>query len=305
MMEYELFKEVVAERIIDYLPPIFKNYKPEINKVNKVNASKDALTVRDENAKNIPMPIVYLDEMYNEFAETEDLDSVLGNAATIIVTYAGMLDNVEEKTNLKNAGSKVIPNLISTEKNNAMLDDVPHVEILDMSVVYRIMIESIYGGYDSLLVSKDVLSEMEIPEDNLYDIAIKNMERMFPVELNKIERKEDLAERVEIPEALYYVSSKQRMYGAVYMLYEELLLQIANEMKCDEIFIIPFSIHEFGVVKGEKKYIEAAIDILYQNRGETGIEKKYLSRCIYAFSREKRALSKVASYKARQSEIFS
>lgn len=43
MMDYEVFREVVSERIKDFLPPIFSSYKVKINTVRKVNEEKEAL----------------------------------------------------------------------------------------------------------------------------------------------------------------------------------------------------------------------------------------------------------------------
>ena len=45
MMDYKLFKKIIEERILDYLPPIFADAEVKVNKVNKINEEKDALIV--------------------------------------------------------------------------------------------------------------------------------------------------------------------------------------------------------------------------------------------------------------------
>ena len=65
MMDQSLFNTVITERIMDYMPPIYEGYIPTIEKINKVNETKDALMLlpEDKNAM-APAPKVYLDDMY-------------------------------------------------------------------------------------------------------------------------------------------------------------------------------------------------------------------------------------------------
>lgn len=44
-MNYELFKEVVAEKIKDYMPQEYQDCKVEIHAVTKVNRDLDALNL--------------------------------------------------------------------------------------------------------------------------------------------------------------------------------------------------------------------------------------------------------------------
>ena len=88
-MEYNTFKEVVSERICDYLPPVFNNYYPVIESVNKINEKKDALTLRTEDMdERMAMPVIYLDDMYDVFRASQDIDDLLECAAEIIVNFA-------------------------------------------------------------------------------------------------------------------------------------------------------------------------------------------------------------------------
>ena len=86
MMDYEVFREVVSERIKDFLPPIFSSYKVKINTVRKVNEEKEALIMMPEKSGELTaMPNIYLDEMYEEFQKVEDLDVVLRLMAAMVI----------------------------------------------------------------------------------------------------------------------------------------------------------------------------------------------------------------------------
>ena len=87
MMDYEVFREVVSERIKDFLPPIFSSYKVKINTVRKVNEEKEALIMMPEKSGELTaMPNIYLDEMYEEFQKVEDLDVVLRLMAAMVIS---------------------------------------------------------------------------------------------------------------------------------------------------------------------------------------------------------------------------
>ena len=61
MMDYEVFKAVIAKRIRAFLPPVFHTYKVEITVVRKVNEEKDTLLISPPDEKNmVTMPNIYL-----------------------------------------------------------------------------------------------------------------------------------------------------------------------------------------------------------------------------------------------------
>ena len=75
MMEYSTFKAVAEKKILDYLPEEFKNAKVEITPVKKVNKTKDAITIR-ENERSRVSPNFYLNDMYEHYQACGNLDEV-------------------------------------------------------------------------------------------------------------------------------------------------------------------------------------------------------------------------------------
>ena len=76
----------------------------------------------------------------------------------------------------------------------------------------------------------------EYTEDDLFEIALKNTRKMMPDNFGL------LYEGVGIP--MYFVSSKQRDYGAACLLFPELFKIICEKNGHNDLFIIPSSIHE-------------------------------------------------------------
>ena len=64
MMEYEMFKGVVAEKFKEFLPEEMQSAKVEIREVQKVNKTKDGLTLVNVEAGMSISPTIYIDDMY-------------------------------------------------------------------------------------------------------------------------------------------------------------------------------------------------------------------------------------------------
>ena len=70
MMNYEIFKEVVAEKIMSYMPDKDKDMEPRITPVSKVNMTLDGLNLSGGNT-NIS-PTIYINDMYKKYGYFED-----------------------------------------------------------------------------------------------------------------------------------------------------------------------------------------------------------------------------------------
>lgn len=61
-MNYEIFKEVVKEKFMDYMPEKFKGMELVAEPVEKVNVTLDGIILREE-GRNIS-PTIYINDMY-------------------------------------------------------------------------------------------------------------------------------------------------------------------------------------------------------------------------------------------------
>ena len=67
MMNYEIFKEVVKEKFMDYMPEKFKGMELVAEPVEKVNVTLDGIILRDE-GRNIS-PTIYINDMYKKYQD--------------------------------------------------------------------------------------------------------------------------------------------------------------------------------------------------------------------------------------------
>ena len=158
MMDYEVFKQVITERISDFLPPVFRNYKVRIQTVRKVNQRKEALLMTPGESGDITaLPNIYLDDMYAEFKKCQDLDEILRFIASLIVHYTGSFCAEELNLDFKQRKDSIVINLINTQKNKELLATVPHKDFFDLSIIYRFIMEQDEKGIATVVVTYSLM----------------------------------------------------------------------------------------------------------------------------------------------------
>ena len=71
MMNYEIFREVVKEKFMDYMPEKFKGMELVAEPVEKVNVTLDGIILREE-GRNIS-PTIYINDMYKKYQDCDCL----------------------------------------------------------------------------------------------------------------------------------------------------------------------------------------------------------------------------------------
>lgn len=284
MMDYEVFREVVSERIKDFLPPIFSSYKVKINTVRKVNEEKEALIMMPEKSGELTaMPNIYLDEMYEEFQKVEDLDVVLRLIAAMVIHYTGRFKPSEVDLDFKQKKDAIVMNLINTEKNRALLEHVPHKDVLDLSIVYRIIMAREDNGMATVLITYEMLKDMGMSQEELEQIAYINTGKMFPVEIFKLS------------EFLYVMTNEAKVHGATTMMYKDAVKALAEKIGGD-FYLIPSSIHEVMAIPEGTLDPKKLILMLEEGNRTCCAENEILSNTIYHYSVKKDCFSMAASY---------
>lgn len=136
MMDYQSFKDVVVEKILDFMPPEYANAIVEVHDVEKVNQTLDGLTIRKDKDQMIT-PSVYLNGYYELYQNNGNLEKTLTSLAE---NYCRACHTPEFSvpTDFKEMKDKVVMTLINTEQNKEMLENLPHKEFQDLSVIFRV-----------------------------------------------------------------------------------------------------------------------------------------------------------------------
>ena len=288
-MDYELFKTVVKERIKDYMPPVFRNYRVESKPVIKVNQTKDSFCLLPpEQNRNLAIPTLYLDDLYEDFMGDEDLDRVLQMAADVFIAWSGYEVPELSGFRLEDHKDQILANLISRRKNGKLLETVPHADLMDMAVIYRLVTSINEYGINSCIITNDMMQDAGLTPEEIHGLALENTPRMLEARIYEGDE-----------EGVFVVTNQAGVCGAAVMLDDEQLQKVAQKTEGD-FYILPSSIHEFFAVAVEVIKPEELLQMLLAgNRGITPLQDQ-LSQCIYRYSEKDHRLSTVASYEKKR-----
>ena len=142
--------------------------------------------------------------------------------------------------------------LVNREANQEMLEEYPHVEVLDLAMLfYHKRDEGFKAGGIALICKKDQ-EKWGVTLAEIYEAASRNTARLLPSVFQTIERvigdiahEENLSINcvVNPRERMYVLTNTEKYFGAGTFLYPDVLKKIRACLKT-EFFVLPSSIHE-------------------------------------------------------------
>ena len=307
MMNYELFKEVVMEKFMDYMSDEFQNCKLKMTQVEKVNQVKDGinLTTTDSDNKLGVMPTIYLNDMYEHYKESEDLNGTIAKAAEDMERVIKENPFKKESLDFDSARENIVFQLINTEQNKELLKNVPNRQFQDLSIIYRWVVNVDEAGIASSVIRDNFAEHLGLSEEELFKLAVENTRRLFPPTVKSMNdviaemfvkdgMPAEIAEMMinEMPkeQMLWVISNDRQLNGAISMLYEDKLQELAQELDAD-LYIMPSSIHETIAVSAEfgdpYQLAEMVTEI---NMDQVSLDER-LSNQVYHYDKDLRKLT--------------
>lgn len=306
MMNYEIFKEVVAEKILDYMGAAFQDYEVDIRPVQKVNRTLDGLNLTPPaNVAGNVSPTIYINNMYEHYQACEDLSEVMKSAAECMGAAFKEKPQVDVGELLASAEDKVVMTLINTEQNKEMLANVPNRPFQDLSIIYRVIVNEGMDGIASSMVTHQMAAHMGMNEEQLFAAAVKNTKVLLPPTVKNMNEvikdmflkdgmPPEIAEMMigEIPpeQSMYVISNERGINGAASMLYEDNLHKLAEQLETD-LYIMPSSVHEVIAVStdmGDPNELAQMVNEV--NMDQVSLDER-LSNQVYHYDKDLRKLS--------------
>lgn len=254
---YQEFKCVIAEAVKRSFPG---EVDIEIHNVVKNNSVELEGMILVEDGKSVS-PDFYLQLYYEEYSKGICIEEIIDD---ILRKYNETRNQDFGNFNLDigNCLDKIVCRLVSFEKNRKLLDEIPYIPFLDMAVVFFCLVIENKDGIGSIRINNKVMDKWGITVKKLYQIAIRNTERLFPKVfcpltemLKNLIEKEDSAgiynnsggislKDVNVP---FILTNRTGINGASVVLYPDCLKEIGRTAGMD-LFILPSSIHELLVV---------------------------------------------------------
>ena len=304
MMNYEIFKEVVAEKFMEYMPEQYQGMRLRVEPINKVNKVLDGITLVGSGAGRSVSPTLYINHMYEHYLETENLQEVLQSAARRMDMAFKEMPEVGD-VNLESAKDNIVFQVINTLQNEDMLRDMPHREFQDLSIIYRWVVKVDENGIQSSAIRNNLAEQLGMNEEQLFKCAVENTRRIFPPtvkSMNDVIREMFISDGMpaevadmmigEMPEdkMMWVISNDRGINGAGSMLYEDNLHKLAMKLETD-LYILPSSVHEcIAVSTNVGDPYELAEMVSEINMGQVALEDR-LSNQVYHYDKDARRLT--------------
>ncbi len=307
-MDYEQFKVAFAEDLKTNLQKLGIEADVSEHHIEKLNDSYDALSVTPKGS-NIGVN-ANLDEIFHAIERGRDYNEVLSG---VTESLKGSLEHmpklqVSDLTNYAEMKNKLAMEVVSAERNAKMLQNVPHEQMEDIAVVYRLVLNSSKGASSTVLVTNDLMDKFGITHEQLHDDAMKNAPLIRPAEIKGME--ETLNEMQGGPalepdpdEILFVAGVPDQSHGAAVIAYPNFFEDVAEKLGGD-YFIISSSIHEVLLVKdtGEMNSRDLAAMIKEVNATEVAPED-VLTDHAYHYDSKEHIFESADKFEERQAEM--
>ena len=321
-MDFEDFKETVSQHFMDFVPIFIKEGKLQVYQVEKDGEVKEAVSVVVDSEGRDTCPVVYLDKMYENYLTCGNLQGVLTAAGNFLAeNYQGIEKNYQ-MLDADNLRLNVEMDIVNTQLNSKLLEDAPHKEFQDLSVIYRWPIASNPVVTMSSTVTNRILEKVGVTEEELHQCAVQNIREKSKSKIVSIEEAMEkncdmldfgpevvdneahlqqlIADAKANPQSTMWVLSNEQGYmGAIQLVFEENLRKISEMMKTD-LFIVPSSRHEVLVVSDERLLAEHLEDMLIGANQNMIDKEEFLSNNVYHYDRINRKVTMVTDNPVQQ-----
>lgn len=304
MMSYEIFKGVVAEKFMDYMPEKYQGMKIEIRSVDKVNATLDVMNLVGEDDIVIS-PTIRIADMYEWYQNTGDLQETVRKAALKMAHDMEEAPEVLTEIDFSNAKDNIVFELVNTEQNKEMLQNMPNRAFQDLSIIYRWVIKNDENNIHSTIIDNSLVERLGLSEEQMFELAVENTRRIFPPivsSMNDIIRDmymksgmpEEIADmmigEISSEKTMWVITNKRNFNGAVSMLYEDELYELAQQLEND-LYIMPSSVNEVIAISASMaEPNELAKMVAEINMEQVPLDER-LSNQVYYYDKDLRKLS--------------
>lgn len=186
---------------------------------------------------------------------------------------------------------KIIFQMINTKLNAALLETIPSVPFLDLSIIFKIYLCSNSSGTVTVTITNKMMAHWKADIETIYKVAMENTPILQEYTLCSMS--DVLAELV--PETyvhetitdidMFVLTNKEKFCGCGCILYPYVLENFSNKIN-NGFFILPSSRHEVILISGyEKDANELKTIVRVINMTEIS-QDDFLSNNIYYYSME-------------------
>jgi hypothetical protein len=303
MLDYESFKKKVLKEFLSYLPERYSDCTLEIRRVPKINHCLTGVVIRPKETKgSFCSPTFYMERMYEQYKNCGSFEQVMSDQAVYLEESLKMLPEDVMKYDFESMKSRIIFQVVNTEHNREMIAQCPHRNIMDLTVVYRVVLSVDEDGVSGYLITNDIARLENKTEEELYELAMKNTKKIFPFKSERIEQtmsrlmkkwgasdesiETSFKDTDKIPkkERVYVISNKYEFFGANALLYKDVIGKVVKSIGTD-CYVLPSSVHDLVVLSTDVfSETDKLADLVRETNNEHVRVSDRLSDSIYLYS---------------------
>lgn len=268
-----------------------KEVSLEVREVTKNNGNQRVgITISERGCKI--SPTIYMEPFYERYQEGYSVEQAADDLITIYqrARVEGKF-NVDFLKNYEHVRDRVVCKVIHQKKNREVLKQIPHMKCLNLAVVCYVLLEIPQKGNATVMVDDEIRRMWRISEEELFRNACKNTERKLPYQFARLDdmlrdiSKEEVEEFCD-RQPIYVLTNESRSYGAVSMLYCELLKHI-SEVLGQGFYVVPSSVHEVLIVPESSGFKKNELEDMLNEVNKSEVEPdEILSEKVYYYSRK-------------------
>lgn len=293
MMNYDEFKDAIMKAV---------KSTPELENVNIVPVTVEKTNVSIDDGLRIEKkgcsvcPVIRIRPFY-DMLEAKSEDDVLDEFVKSILVAFENVEDIKKKAGILKTCPKenLFVSLVNREKNTSLLEDTPHEDYLDLSLIVRCKIDEDDGGTTTVIIKKDLLDSWGMSEEELFSLAKENTRKLFSTDVWSMAEyfhfPVDLADEATMP--MFFITNQTRTFGAVNGLYfTDALEELAKKLD-DDVYVMPSSINEVVCVPATGFKPDELLAMVTSINGDTNCvtEDIFLADAVYLYDRKKNSIS--------------
>ena len=303
-MKIEDFMEKVKNSVIEKLG---KEYQVTVCKSDKNNGVVCTGLRVQKNDCSVA-PLIYLDEHFRQY---KNGNTTLSSIVKYVVKESRKKSpcvDIQQYLIYENIRKNVVYRLVNTESNRDLLEDIPHLEFLDLSIIFRCTVAQEDIGPASILIHNVHMKLWDITIQELYQDAVMNTPRLEEYEIKSMtevmreimteENSDGSGQDAYMEEfsdsvPLYVLSNKNRIEGAGCMLYPDLMKDFSDTIG-SSFYIIPSSVHESLLLPPKEDVQGGEIRNMIKEINDTQVSiEERLSYSLYYYDKDEGRIIKL------------
>lgn len=322
-MDFNQFVDEVKGGIKLFLPRDYEDAQVRVEEMRKLNENYLGITILKED--QVIAPTFNLNQLYEMYQSDPEvsMESIMRNITEVVLDSPDQFE-LESITEYENAKEKLFIRVSSAEKNEEMLQNIPHQMREDLAITYHLAISIDDVGMGSTTITNEMLKHYGINEEQLHADAMENsssirpvqvmvmgsmLEQLMEMESEVILRDEpvqDIAETIskgmERGDPMFIITNLQKVDGASVIFYPEVMDQIGEGFQ-GNFLILPSSTHETLVIPDDGTFDYKSLEEMVQtiNASEVSPEEQ-LSDHVYHYDVKDRVFERADKFAERQKE---